>query len=140
MNTKKKLSLIFCWHMHQPDYRHHVTGEFALPWTYLHAIKDYVDMAAHLEAVPQARAVVNFVPILLERIEDYIEQIHCYLRGQGTIRDPVLAALAEPALPGNELERLRLMHHCLRANRARMIETSRGAGYRLTQHARAEPA
>ena len=55
------------WHMHQPDYRDMRTGRVHLPWTYLHATKDYVDMAAHLEAVPEARAVVNFAPILLEQ-------------------------------------------------------------------------
>ncbi|HID49285.1 MAG TPA: hypothetical protein EYP40_06710, partial [Chromatiales bacterium] len=36
--------------MHQPEYRDQRNGEYHLPWTYLHAIKDYVDMAAHLEA------------------------------------------------------------------------------------------
>jgi alpha-amylase/alpha-mannosidase (GH57 family) len=40
--------------MHQPEYRDLATGEFQFPWTYLHAIKDYVDMAAHLEAQPDA--------------------------------------------------------------------------------------
>ena len=29
-----------------------LSGEFRLPWVYLHAIKDYADMAAHLEAQP----------------------------------------------------------------------------------------
>tara|TARA_R110001592_G_scaffold148073_3_gene372726 strand:- start:16553 stop:18232 length:1680 start_codon:yes stop_codon:yes gene_type:complete len=116
------MSVVLLWHMHQPDYRDLRSGAIHLPWTYLHAIKDYVDMAAHLEAVPQARAVVNFVPILLEQLEDYIEQIRCYLQGQGSIRDHVLAALAEPALPGNEQERLHLVQDCLRANRERMIE------------------
>jgi hypothetical protein len=27
--------------MHQPEYRDRQTGEFQLPWTYLHVIKDY---------------------------------------------------------------------------------------------------
>ena len=40
--------LAFLWHMHQPDYRHPDSGEFMLPWVFLHAIKDYTDMAAHL--------------------------------------------------------------------------------------------
>ena len=31
--------------MHQPEYRDLQTGAFKLPWTYLHVIKDYVDMA-----------------------------------------------------------------------------------------------
>ena len=109
------------WHMHQPDYRDMRTGRVHLPWTYLHATKDYVDMAAHIEAVPEARAVVNFSPILLEQLEDYIAQIRAYLEGHGVIQDALLAELAEPALPGNTQDRLRLMHDCLRANRERMI-------------------
>jgi alpha-amylase/alpha-mannosidase (GH57 family) len=122
MPDKQPMSVVLMWHMHQPEYRDLRTGAIHLPWTYLHAIKDYVDMAAHLEAVPEARAVVNFAPILLEQIEDYIEQITAYLEGHGAIRDPVLAELAEPALPGNEKARLRLMQDCLRANKERMIE------------------
>lgn len=61
--------------MHQPEYRDLHTSEFILPWTYLHVIKDYVDMAA----VPEARAVVNFAPILLEQIEEYARQVNGYL-------------------------------------------------------------
>ena len=116
------MNVVLCWHMHQPEYRNLRTGAIHLPWTYLHAIKDYVDMAAHLEAVPEARAVVNFAPILLEQVADYAEQVSAYLRGHGAIRDPLLAQLAEPALPGNDGVRLRLVKECLRANRERMIE------------------
>ena len=122
MPAKQPMSVVLMWHMHQPEYRDLRTGAVHLPWTYLHAIKDYVDMAAHLEAIPQARAVVNFAPILLEQVEDYVEQISSYLQGHGAIRDRVLAELAEPALPGNEQARLGLMQDCLRANRERMIE------------------
>ena len=122
MHADKPMSVVLCWHMHQPEYRDVRNGTSHLPWTYLHATKDYVDMAAHLEMVPEARAVVNFAPILLEQIEDYIEQIGSYLGGHGAIRDPVLAELAEPALPGDEQARLRLMRDCLRANRERMIQ------------------
>jgi len=120
-SDKQPMSVVLLWHMHQPEYRDLRTGVVHLPWTYLHAIKDYVDMAAHLEAVPNARAVVNFAPVLLEQIEHYIEQASSYLEGNGAIRDPVLAALAEPALPGNPQARLRLIRDCLRANRERMI-------------------
>ena len=45
-----KLNVVLCWHMHQPDYRY--LGVYLRPWTWLHAIKDYSDMAAHLENVP----------------------------------------------------------------------------------------
>jgi alpha-amylase/alpha-mannosidase (GH57 family) len=116
------MSVVLCWHMHQPEYRDMQSGTVHLPWTYLHTIKDYVDMAAQLEALPAARAVVNFAPILLEQIEDYCEQVCGYLQEHAAIRDPVLAALADPALPGNQQARLRLMQDCLRANRERMIQ------------------
>jgi alpha-amylase/alpha-mannosidase (GH57 family) len=85
----RKLNLVLCWHMHQPDYRDIGSGEFRLPWTYLHALKDYSDMAAHLEAEPRARAVFNFVPVLLDQLEDYAEQFR-----QGRFRDPLLRLLA----------------------------------------------
>lgn len=118
---KKKLKLVLCWHMHQPEYRDLQTGEFILPWTYLHVIKDYIDMAAHLEAVPKARAVVNFAPILLEQIEEYAKQVNGYLHNQTPITDSLLAALVSPTLPNDPEERLQLAKDCLRANRDRQI-------------------
>jgi alpha-amylase/alpha-mannosidase (GH57 family) len=87
--SKRNLHLILCWHMHQPDYRDSASGEFRLPWTYLHALKDYSDMAAHIEAEPRARAVFNFVPVLLDQLEDYAEQF-----ASGRYRDPLLRLLA----------------------------------------------
>ena len=55
MSNSSRLPVILLWHMHQPHYRDALSGDYVLPWTYLHAIKDYVDMAAHLEANPAAR-------------------------------------------------------------------------------------
>lgn len=119
--SDKKLKLVLCWHMHQPEYRDMQTGEFKLPWTYLHVIKDYVDMAAHLEAVPEAKAVVNFAPILLEQIEDYSNQVSGYLHDRIAIQDPLLAALVEPTLAADAEKRLKLLHDCKKANRDRQI-------------------
>jgi len=121
MPDKKKLKLVLCWHMHQPEYRDLQTGEFKLPWTYLHVIKDYVDMVAHLEAVPEAKAVINFAPILLEQIEDYANQVSGYLRNGVAITDPLLAALVAPTIPEEPEDRLRLVKDCIRANRERQI-------------------
>ncbi len=89
----EKLKVVLCWHMHQPAYFDSCSNEYKLPWTYLHGIKDYVDMAAHLEAVPNACAVVNFAPTLLEQIDDYVKQIQAFLRDKTPILDPLLAAL-----------------------------------------------
>jgi alpha-amylase/alpha-mannosidase (GH57 family) len=122
MSVEKRLKVVLCWHMHQPQYCDLLTGEYHLPWTYLHAIKDYTDMAAHLEAVPRARAVVNFAPILLEQIADYSAQVHAFLRDGKTIRDSLLSALAEPNLPEAAEQRMDLLHACLRAHGTRMID------------------
>ncbi|MHB8472840.1 MAG: glycoside hydrolase [Gammaproteobacteria bacterium] len=122
MSAEPRLKVVLCWHMHQPFYRDVVSGEYQLPWTYLHAIKDYVDMAAHLEAVPAARAVINFAPTLLEQIADYAEQVRGSLTESTPIRDPLLAQLDKPVLPNSVSARLSLMRHCLRANRQRLIE------------------
>ena len=107
--------------MHQPEYRDLHSGEYSLPWTYLHAIKDYVDMAAHLEAVPEARAVINFAPVLLEQIADYSEQLRGYLENGYALRDPLLSALAGPVVDNDPEKRLSLINDCLRANEQRLI-------------------
>ncbi len=117
-----RLKVVLYWHMHQPEYRDLRSGEFHQPWTYLHGIKDYVDMAAHLEAIPEARAVVNFVPILLEQIDDYAQQIKSFLNNSTALNDPLLAALAGPVLPSSQESRLQLIRHCLRANAERLID------------------
>ena len=114
---KKQLDLVFLWHMHQPDYRDHTSGEFVLPWVYLHGIKDYTDMAAHLERHPGIRAVVNFVPVLLDQIDDYVAQFDA-----GTFRDPLLRLLAEPSLDHIASgDRELLMQACFRGNHHTML-------------------
>ncbi|MCG2634627.1 MAG: glycoside hydrolase family 57 protein [Gammaproteobacteria bacterium] len=122
MSAKHPLKVVLCWHMHQPEYRDSNSGVHHLPWSYLHAIKDYSDMAAHLESVPGARAVVNFAPILLEQIDDYSQQIHRFLHDGSTILDPLLAALANPVSAHDPDTRLQQIKHCLRASRERIIE------------------
>ena len=117
----KKLRLHFMWHMHQPYYRDELHGEYHLPWVYLHAMKDYTDMAWHLENEPEARAVVNFAPVLLEQIADYAEQIGAWLEQGRRIGDPVLAALAGPGLPADMPSRRDLVRACLRANEKHLI-------------------
>jgi len=117
----KKLKLVLCWHMHQPQYRDLISGTYYLPWTYLHAIKDYVDMAEILRATPEARAVVNFSPVLIEQVADYAAQLSNFFNESGAIRDPLLAALDEPALTVVPEERLALIKCCLRVNEQHFI-------------------
>ncbi|MCU0989860.1 MAG: hypothetical protein MUE63_09825 [Xanthomonadales bacterium] len=117
-----KLDLVFLWHMHQPDYRLRggdgAAGEYVLPWVYLHAIKDYTDMVAHLERHPGVRAVVNFVPTLVEQIEDYVDQYR-----SGRMRDPLLRLLAKRdygQLTGEE--RALILESCFRCNHQTMLQ------------------
>ncbi|MEW8437332.1 MAG: glycoside hydrolase family 57 protein [Candidatus Thiodiazotropha taylori] len=116
-----RLQVVFCWHMHQPYYKGPEGSDYLLPWVYLHGLKDYADMAAHLEHVPDAKAVVNFAPVLLEQIDDYSEQIAAWLKTGKLIKDPLLAALAGPGLPVDEAARKSLISACLRANEHRLI-------------------
>ena len=89
--SDNQLNVVIYWHMHQPEYRDLRNGEYHLPWTYLHTIKDYVDMVAHLEKNKQARAVINFAPVLLEQIDDYAQQLDDYLQHGKALRDPLLS-------------------------------------------------
>jgi len=103
--------------MHQPDYRDTVSNEYVLPWTYLHAIKDYSDMAFHLETHPRARATFNFVPILLEQLEDYSSQFK-----QKAIRDPLLALLVKPNLAEMSLDECHLtVKSCFKSHHEKML-------------------
>ena len=120
-----KLKVVICWHMHQPQYANRLNGTYQLPWTYLHAIKDYTDMAAHLEAEPTAHVVVNFAPILLEQIDDYARQVQEFLQTGREIGDPLLAALGSAVLPAAVDQRFSLVKSCLRANEERLIKRFR---------------
>ena len=124
-NAGKKLQLILCWHMHQPDYREYLHGEYVLPWTYLHAMKDYTDMAFHLEQHPQARAVVNFVPILIEQLQDYEQQFK-----SGNIRDALLRMLDYEEMDKlNDEARQHILDSCFKSEHAKMLRP-----YRAYQH------
>jgi len=115
--VKPGVDLLLMWHMHQPDYRDLATGDFTMPWVYLHAVKDYADMAWHLERHPGLRAVVNFVPVLLDQIEDYADQF-----ASGRLRDPLLRLLArDEHTPLSEAEREHAFGQCFRANHHRLI-------------------
>jgi alpha-amylase/alpha-mannosidase (GH57 family) len=118
----RPLNVVLCWHMHQPEYRDLGSGEFTLPWTYLHAIKDYADMAAHLEAVPQARAVVNFAPVLLDQLAAYASAIAEHVLSGAPLPDPLLASLGAGGLPDDQEAAQRLLQQCLRAQREHLID------------------
>jgi alpha-amylase/alpha-mannosidase (GH57 family) len=110
------LYVSFLWHMHQPFYKDPVQGEYILPWTYLHAVKDYYDMPAIVDATPGARVVFNLVPSLLEQIQDY---------AAGTAIDPFLVRARMAPADMNEEERVFVLENFFSANRQRMIDPHR---------------
>ena len=57
--------------MHQPQYRDPETGRYVLPWTRLHALKDYWGMVELLRATPEFHATFNVVPSLGSQLEEY---------------------------------------------------------------------
>jgi len=107
------LYVSFLWHMHQPFYKDPVQGEYILPWTYLHAVKDYYDMPAIVDATPGAKVVFNLVPSLLEQIQEY---------AAGTASDPFLILARRSPAELSEEEKLFLLENFFSANRQRMIE------------------
>jgi alpha-amylase/alpha-mannosidase (GH57 family) len=119
-----KLRLVLCWHMHQPEYRDVLDSSWRRPWTWLHGIKDYTDMAAHLETVPGARAVVNFSTILLEQLAAYAESIRQWESTGSTIGDPLLDALggSRPYSNLDDAGKLELTAACLHAHKTHMIK------------------
>ena len=118
--TAPSLRLVLCWHMHQPQYRHAVEDCYLKPWTWLHGIKDYADMAAHLESVPGAKAVVNFSSVLLAQLEDYCARIARWRIEGLPIGDPLLDALGGGP-PATTAEQLAVTESCLHAHAAHMI-------------------
>ena len=123
MDSDKAVNFVLCWHMHQPWYQQGIDGDYKLPWVYLHAIKDYEDMVAHLEAHPKMHVVVNFAPVLLEQLDDYASQLKSWLDSGLMMKDPLLNLLAGTMpIPESPLERYQLLCDCQRANAEKMID------------------
>ena len=68
----KKLYVAILWHMHQPPYRDPDSGEPFLPWVRLHGLREYYDMAQLLADNEQMRCTFNFVPSLLQQLEEQV--------------------------------------------------------------------
>ncbi|PYT99271.1 MAG: glycoside hydrolase [Acidobacteria bacterium] len=66
-----RIHLVVLWHMHQPQYRDPETGRYVLPWTRLHALKDYYGMVEMLREFPKFHATFNMVPALGVQLEEY---------------------------------------------------------------------
>jgi alpha-amylase/alpha-mannosidase (GH57 family) len=66
-----RVHLVIYWHMHQPQYRDPATERYVMPWTRLHALKDYWGMVKLLEEFPGVHVTFNVVPGLGAQLEEY---------------------------------------------------------------------
>jgi alpha-amylase/alpha-mannosidase (GH57 family) len=83
-----RIYLCFLWHMHQPFYKDLASGEYKLPWTRLHALKDYGGMVEILKEFPSVRQTFNLVPSMMAQVDEY---------ARGEARDPYLDLALKPA-------------------------------------------
>ena len=98
--------------MHQPFYKDLISGEYKLPWTRMHALKDYYGMVRILEEFPEIRQTFNLVPSMMVQIEEY---------ASGTARDPFMELALKPAEALTPGEQTFMLRHFFQANVGRMI-------------------
>jgi alpha-amylase/alpha-mannosidase (GH57 family) len=108
-----RIYLCFLWHMHQPFYKDLASGEYKLPWTRLHALKDYYGMVEILREFPRVRQTFNLVPSMMVQVEEY---------ARGEARDPYLEAALKPAEALTEADQIFLLQHFFQAHPPRMIQ------------------
>ena len=106
------IHLCFVWHMHQPLYKDLSSGQYRLPWTRLHALKDYYGMVKILDAFPRVHQTFNLVPSLVVQIEDY---------ASGKAADPFLDCAVKPAEHLSEAEQEFVLRYFFQANPNRLI-------------------
>ena len=108
----QQIYLCFVWHMHQPFYKDLVSGEYKLPWTRMHGLKDYYGMVKVLEDFPSVHQTFNLVPSMMVQIEEY---------ATGKAQDAFLRAALKPAEHLSEAEQTFILQYFFQANVARMI-------------------
>jgi alpha-amylase/alpha-mannosidase (GH57 family) len=107
-----QIYVCFLWHMHQPFYKDLVSGEYKLPWTRMHALKDYYGMVKILEDFPSVHQTFNIVPSLMVQIEEY---------ASGQASDGFLRAALKPAEQLCDQEKAFILQYFFQANVGRMI-------------------
>jgi alpha-amylase/alpha-mannosidase (GH57 family) len=107
-----QIYLCFLWHMHQPFYKDLTTGEYKLPWTRMHALKDYYGMVRLLEEFPKIRQTFNLVPSMMAQVEEY---------ASGQAADPFLQMALKPAESLTDADREFLLRHSFYSDPQRMI-------------------
>jgi alpha-amylase/alpha-mannosidase (GH57 family) len=104
--------ICFVWHMHQPFYKDLVSGEYHLPWTRMHALKDYYGMVQILDEFPEVHQTFNLVPSMVLQIAEYAES---------KAVDPFLRIALKPAEELSEEEQAFILRYFFQADPAHII-------------------
>ena len=106
------IRICFLWHMHQPFYRDLVSAQYRMPWTRLHALKDYFGMVEILRDFPAVRVTFNLVPSLVAQLEEY---------AGGAAQEAMLELVRKPADALNPGERLAALGSLFEAHLENLI-------------------
>jgi alpha-amylase/alpha-mannosidase (GH57 family) len=98
--------------MHQPFYKDLWNGQYKLPWTRLHALKDYAGMVEVLQEFPHIHQTFNLVPSMVMQIDDY---------ARGEASDAFYDCAVLPAESINTAQRAFILRYFFQANIGRMI-------------------
>ena len=107
-----RIHLAVLWHMHQPQYRDPETGQYVLPWTRLHATKDYLGMVRILEEFPKFHATFNMVPSLCLQLEEY---------GGGHFKEPWFALAFKNATELTREDKAEILARAFQVNQERLM-------------------
>lgn len=107
-----QVRVVILWHQHQPFYKDLVTGQYRLPWTRLHGLKDYYGMVKLLDEFPEVHQTFNLVPSLIQQIQDY---------ASGGAQDPFLQVASRPAKDLTQEERRFALQYLFQANPVNVI-------------------
>jgi alpha-amylase/alpha-mannosidase (GH57 family) len=108
----KPVHLVILWHMHQPQYRDPSTGRYVLPWTRLHALKDYWGMVNVMKEFPGVHATFNMVPALAAQIEEY---------ASGKFNEPWFETAFAPAESLSAAQKAEILERSFQVNQQTMI-------------------
>jgi alpha-amylase/alpha-mannosidase (GH57 family) len=107
-----RVHLVLLWHMHQPQYRDPTTHRYILPWTRLHALKDYWGMVRVLENFPSVHATFNVVPSLAMQIEEY---------ASGNFKDPWFDVAFKAATELSGVDKHEILQRAFQLNHERLM-------------------
>ncbi len=107
-----RVNLVVLWHMHQPQYRDPETSAYVLPWTRLHALKDYWGMVQLLGEVPGFHATFNVVPALGMQLEEY---------ASGKFNEPWFALACKPTEELTREDKAEILARAFQLNHERLM-------------------